>query len=84
MQKNTTFRATSEAQFHLATDASNTGTGGMLFQMEGESTGVSRDDSDWIAVRIIIQMLFKLTESERRYSMPEKKSYSEPCKVSGG
>ncbi|KAG5924452.1 hypothetical protein E4U61_000388 [Claviceps capensis] len=59
-------------QFHLATDASDTGTGGVIFQMEDTEAEPTTMDSNLDKVRIIMWLSHKLGDAERRDSMQEK------------
>lgn len=55
--------------FHLATDASDTGLGGVLFQLPDDRPYSTKRFDE---MRILIFFSFKLTDPETRYSMPEK------------
>lgn len=58
VQKDATFGARSETQFNLAKDVLDTGARATLFQMEGESTGVVFNDSNWGAVFISMMWIY--------------------------
>lgn len=62
----------SGVQFHLATDSSGSGTGGVLFQMGDAKPGTEVYDSNFDQVRILMWISGRFSDSERRYTMPEK------------
>lgn len=66
----------SEAQYHLAVDASKRGIGGILFQLEGIEAGTEAGNSTLHrnAERIIMFMSFRLTDVETRYSNSEREA----------
>ena len=72
IQNNATHGARSNTQFHLATDASEGGTGAVLFQMENTPAGTDVTDANFDKVRVIMWMSFRLSDTEKRYSMPHK------------
>ncbi|KHN95785.1 Ribonuclease H-like protein [Metarhizium album ARSEF 1941] len=76
IQTNATFGARPGTQFHMATDASDTGTGGVLFQLEDTEPGTPVTDANFSKTRIIMWMSHKLTDSEKRYTMPEKEMFA--------
>ena len=62
-------------QYHLVMNASNTGLGGVLFQLQDvpvgtEATLTVRDNE-----RIIMFMSFWLSDAETRYLNPERECY---------
>ena len=66
-------------QYYLVTDTSNTGLGGVLFQLQNvsvstEATPTVRDNE-----RIIMFMSFQLSDAETRYSNPEQECYVITC-----
>ncbi|KAF5012459.1 hypothetical protein FDECE_1511 [Fusarium decemcellulare] len=72
VHQNATHGAKSKIQFHLATDASEYGTGGVLLQLEGHQAGDSVTDRNFGDSRIIMWISGRLNDAERRYTMPEK------------
>jgi hypothetical protein len=72
IQNNATSGADSEKQFHLATDASENGTGGVLLQLDGVPAGEDIDEKNFKNARIIMWISGRFNDAERRYTMPEK------------
>lgn len=63
-----------EKQYHLATDASKTATGGVLFQLIDHSTGTEAVDKLRNFERIIMFMSFRLTDAESPYHTTERET----------
>lgn len=61
-----------ELQYHLASDASKTGTGGVLFQLPGVAAGVTAGSAHKDAMRIVMWMSFRLSATESKYSTQER------------
>lgn len=61
-------------QFHLATDASNTGARGILFQIPGYPVGTSSSDETRASERIVIFMSSQLLPAETRYKTTEREA----------
>ena len=63
-----------DRQFHLATDASNQGIGGILFQLAASPAGTEATDKLKQDLRIIMFLSFKLNDAETRYSTTEREA----------
>ncbi|KAF3931381.1 Protease [Dactylella cylindrospora] len=61
-------------QYHLVTDASKTGIGGILFQMPDIEAGVEATLKNKGAERIIMFISFKLADAETRYTTTEREA----------
>lgn len=61
-----------DLQFHLATDASATGIGGILFQLHGTEPGTIAGPEHRNAERIVTFLSFRPSDAETRYSNPER------------
>ena len=59
-------------QYHLATDASKTGAGGVLFQVPALESGKFIDDKHWDRVEFIMFLLFAFSDTEIRYTTTER------------
>ena len=62
----------SKLQFHLATDASETGLGGCVFQLHGTESGTEVTSKLLPHERIIMFLSYKLKDAETRYSNSER------------
>lgn len=60
------------AQYHLVTDASKRGVGGVLFQLKGVPTGTEGTPKFLPNERIIMFLSFRLEDAESRYSNSER------------
>ncbi len=60
------------AQYHLATDASKRGVGGVLFQLKGVSIGTEATPKLLSNERIVMFLSFRLEDAETRYSNSER------------
>jgi len=60
------------AQYHLATDASKRGVGGVLFQLKGVPTGTEATPKLLPNERIVMFLSFRLEDAETRYSNSER------------
>ncbi|KDN65206.1 hypothetical protein CSUB01_12580, partial [Colletotrichum sublineola] len=75
VQKNATHGASSTAQFHLATDSSDFATGAALLQFGDDMPpGTMITDKNFADTVIIMWMSFRLSDQEKRYSVPEKET----------
>jgi hypothetical protein len=64
----------SDMQYHLATDASNTGMGGYLFQLEGQPTG-TRAAPELRKYEVpIMYMSFQFNTAQRNYHVTEREA----------
>jgi len=63
-------------QYHLAVDASKSGIGGVLFQLEGVEAGTEAGSNSihQVAERIIMFISFRLSDTETRYSNSEREA----------
>jgi RNase H-like domain found in reverse transcriptase/Integrase zinc binding domain len=61
-------------QYHLATDASKYGTGGVLFQLHGEPAGTEAQPRYRSKERIIMFMSFRLSDPETRYGTTDREA----------
>lgn len=61
-----------QSQFHLATDASVTGLGGVLFQIPGLPMGTRASRSTGKYERVVMYLSFSLTDTESRYHTTER------------
>ena len=63
-----------DIQYHLCTDASSTGAGGVLFQLPSEPPGtiMSKDHLD--KLKIVLFMSFQFTDVQRRYHTTERET----------
>lgn len=59
-------------QYHLSSDASKTGTGGVLFQLPGVPAGTTAGNKHKGSMRIVSFMSFRLTKTEGKYSTQER------------
>ncbi|KAJ5559676.1 hypothetical protein N7513_002075 [Penicillium frequentans] len=64
----------SKVQYHLATDASNCGLGGVLFQLEGHPVGTRASRSTLQDERVVMYLSFALTKTESNYHTTEKEA----------
>jgi RNase H-like domain found in reverse transcriptase len=67
-------RADPELQYHLATDASKYGLGGVLFQLHGELAGTEAFPKHKKSERIVMFMSFRLSDAETRYTNTEREA----------
>lgn len=75
VQNNATHGASSQAQFHIATDASDYATGAVLMQLPDHcKSGTPITDANFGEAMVIMWMSFRLSDQERRYSVPEKET----------
>lgn len=63
-----------DRQYHLATDASNTGIGGILFQVHEVPPNTEATDKLRSMMRIIMFMSYRLADVETRYTTTEKEA----------
>jgi hypothetical protein len=59
-------------QFHLVTDASKTGVGGVLFQLRGIPAGTMAGPKHRASEQIVMFLSFRLSDQESRYTNPER------------
>jgi len=64
------------SQYHLAVDASKSGIGGVLFQLEEVEAGTEAGSNSihQVAERIMIFISFRLSNTEMRYSNSEREA----------
>ncbi|KAI0115910.1 hypothetical protein GGR51DRAFT_555786 [Nemania sp. FL0031] len=61
-------------QYHLATNASLTGAGGVLFQVADQPTGTEITDKNITSMRILMFMPFRFSDAETRYVTGERET----------
>jgi len=61
-------------QYHLATDASDTGIGGYLFQLPNEPPGTNGIEIPPEQHSVVMFISFKLSETEKRYTTTEREA----------
>jgi RNase H-like domain found in reverse transcriptase len=66
--------ADSNLQYHLATDASKTGAGGILFQLYNEPAGTEARPQLRKKERIIMFISFRLADTETRYGTTDREA----------
>lgn len=76
MQNNAMQGADHYAPYHLATDASVRGLGGVLFQLLQSCGDRAYTPKDFDDIRILLFFSFRLQDAETRYSMPEKEMFA--------
>ena len=69
--ENAVFGGEEDMQYHLATDASKTGIGGVLYQLINTEQGTIAKPSNRKQMRIIMFMSFRLVGAATRYSTTE-------------
>ncbi|KAF4963150.1 hypothetical protein FSARC_8815 [Fusarium sarcochroum] len=72
IQHNATRVADSGKQFHLATDASETGTGGVLLQPDDAEVEREITESNFSKSHVIMWISERFNDAERRYTILEK------------
>ena len=60
-------------QYHLCTDASKTGAGGLLFQLSDSKIGVAMTKELWSQLSIVMFMSYQFTTTQTRYHTTERK-----------
>ncbi|KAF2966539.1 hypothetical protein GQX73_g7005 [Xylaria multiplex] len=63
-----------DTQFHLATDASDTGTGGVLIQIPDTPPGTELEDKHLGMMNVIMYISHRLSDAETRYPVTEKEA----------
>ncbi|GAW16256.1 hypothetical protein ANO14919_056790 [Xylariales sp. No.14919] len=63
-----------DTQFHLATDASDTGTGGVLIQLPDTPPGTELEDKHMGLMSVIMYISHRLSDTESRYPITEKEA----------
>ena len=59
-------------QYHLFTDASKTGAGGVLCQLNGAETGTPINKDSWKDVSVVMFLSFQFTPAQSRYHTTER------------
>jgi len=72
--ENAVFGGSEHLQYHLATDASKTGMGGVLFQLVGCDPGTLASPSNRSSMRVIMFISKRFTDAETRYTTTEKEA----------
>ena len=69
---NVNSEANDNRQYHLCTDASKTGAGGVLFQLSDSEVGIAMTKELWSQLSIIVFMSYQFTPTQTRYHTIER------------